>query len=80
MAKAQSDKNVVSQLLESGKSDEEIHEHLLIRAYSRKPASREKEQIKQYVTSMSAQGIERKKILDDLLWVVVNSKEFLVNH
>ena len=80
MAKVQSDENVVSQLLESGKSDEEIHEHLLIRAYGRKPASREKEQMKQYVTSMSAQGIERKKILDDLLWVVVNSKEFLVNH
>ena len=80
MDKLQSDENVVSKLLESGKSDEEINQHLLIRAYSRKPISREKEQMKQYVATMSAHGIERKKIHDDLLWVVVNSKEFLVNH
>ena len=80
MDKVQSDENVVGKLLKSGKSDEEIHEQLFIRAYSRKPISREKEQMKQYVATMSAHGIERKKTLNDLLWVVVNSKEFLVNH
>ena len=80
MDKVQSDQNVVARLLESGKSDREIYDHIFMSAYSRKAADREWDLASNYLASMGSQGVERKQILDDLLWTVINSQEFLVNH
>ena len=80
MDKVQSDENVVARLLESGKSDREIYDHVFMSAYSRKATVREWDLASNYVASMGSQGVERKQILDDLLWTVINSQEFLVNH
>jgi len=71
---------VVAKLLESGKSDREIYDHVFMSAYSRKATDREWNLASNYVASMGSQGVERKQILDDLLWTVINSQEFLVNH
>ena len=80
MEKVQSDENVVARLLESGKSDREIYDHIFMSAYSRRATDREWNLASNYVASMGSQGVERKQILDDLLWTVINSQEFLVNH
>ena len=80
MDKVQSDENVVAKLLESGKSDREIYDHIFMSAYSRQATDREWNLASNYVASMGSQGVERKQILDDLLWTVINSQEFLVNH
>ena len=80
MDKVRSDENVVARLLESGKSDREIYDHIFMSAYSRQATDREWSLASSYVASMGSQGVERKQILDDLLWTVINSQEFLVNH
>ena len=80
MDKVQSDENVVAKLLESGKSDREIYDYIFMSAYSRRATDREWNLASNYVASMGSQGVERKQILDDLLWTVINSQEFLVNH
>ena len=80
MDKVQSDENMVAKLLESGKSDREIYDHVFMSAYSRRATDREWNLASNYLASMDSQGVEQKQILDDLLWTVINSQEFLVNH
>ena len=80
MKKVQSDQNVVSKLLESGKSNREICDHIFTSAYGRQATVQEWELVSQFSARMEPQGLSRKQLLDDLLWTVVNSEEFLVNH
>lgn len=80
MRRVQSDRNVVSQMLESGKGDREIRNHLFVSAYGREPTMQEMELLSQYVADMKSQGLSSKQVLNDLLWIVINSEEFMVNH
>ena len=45
-------------------------------AYSRRATDHEWDLASNYLASMDSQGVERKQILDDLLWTVINSQEF----
>jgi hypothetical protein len=56
--------------------DEEILEDVFLAAYSRYPTKAETQRF----FHLDAEAKDRKLILSDLMWVVLNSKEFLFNH
>ncbi len=66
--------NRIGKLIERGKSNEEIIETFYLAALSRYPTAREKEKLVAFV----AKGKDRRSALEDVVWGLVNSKEFLL--
>jgi hypothetical protein len=67
-------KTVLADLLEKGKSDEEIVAALYERVLAREPSARERETCLRYVRKVG----DRREALEDVLWTLVNSTEFLM--
>jgi hypothetical protein len=74
--KISTDKGIVAQLLGAKKSNEEVVEALYIRGFARRPTPSELKD----ASAMIAAAANRKSAVEDLLWLVLNSKEFLFNH
>ncbi len=74
--KIHSDRGVVARLLREGRTDQEIIEHFYRAALSRYPTAEESAQARASLKKASA----RRAGLEDILWALVNSKEFLYNH
>lgn len=70
--------NRVDQLLASGKSDGEIIDEVFLAALSRFPTAQEKERLLPLL--MPTEEAPRRVLLEDLIWGVVSSREFLFNH
>jgi hypothetical protein len=68
---------VLDPLLKAGKGPAEILESLYLRTLSRKPRPEEVERLTAYVRK--ADG-EPRKAYADILWCLINSSEFTVNH
>ena len=73
--------------LKLGLSDARILEHLFLSAYSRYPREEEKQTLaeelrksRQTGGSAEAQRDARQKALEDMMWAVLTSKEFLFNY
>jgi hypothetical protein len=73
--------------LKLGLSDARILEHLFLSAYSRYPREDEKQTLveelrkaRQVGGSPEAQRDARQKALEDMMWAVLTSKEFLFNY
>lgn len=66
----------LAQLLKSGKKDPEIIEELFLRAFARRPTAAELESVQKSI----AQAPSRDEGVQDLLWALINSKEFMFNH
>jgi hypothetical protein len=66
----------VGQLINEKKSDEEIARELFLWAFSRMPRADELQSVLDYVRTAR----ERKPALEDVLWSLLSSKEFLFNH
>jgi hypothetical protein len=66
--------NRLGKLLEAGKSDAEIVEVLYLTALCRAPTAKEREG----ALGLVRKAPERRAGLEDLLWALVNSKEFLL--
>lgn len=66
----------VGQLIKDGQSDDAIARELFLWAFSRLPRPDELEAVLGYVRSAPA----RKPALEDVLWSLLSSKEFLFNH
>ncbi len=64
-------------LAESG-SDEKLIEDLFLTALSRLPKQKECEEIIQIMAATPA--VERRIVLEDVVWGIVSSREFLFNH
>jgi hypothetical protein len=75
-SKIRDDRGVISRLLREGRTDREIIEHFYLAALSRYPAGDE------MAAGLSGlnQSSTRRAGLEDVLWAVLNSKEFLYNH
>jgi hypothetical protein len=69
-------KGRIAQLIAAGKADDEITAELYLRALSRPPTEAELVAAREFLTLSS----NRQEIFEDLLWAVVNSKEFLFVH
>lgn len=68
--------DVVSKLLEEGKKPEQIVEELYIRCLTRKPTDEELASLKEILASEK----DKQKVLQDVFWALLNSREFLFNH
>jgi hypothetical protein len=66
----------LARLLKAKKTDAEIIEELYLTAYARPPSKAEMEKTVAYVGRQT----DRQKALEDVLWVILNSKEFMFNH
>jgi hypothetical protein len=67
-------KTVLAELLAGGKSDEEIIAALYERVLARRPTAEERGTCLKYVRKVG----DRKEALEDVIWALVNSTEFLL--
>jgi hypothetical protein len=75
-AKLRSSRGVVARLLEAGRSDSEIIEHFYLAALSRPPTDEERRVAEEGIR----RGANRRAGVEDVLWALLDSKEFLYNH
>lgn len=66
----------VSQLLKSGKPDLEIIDELFLRALARRPTAKELLDTQKIVSTSPS----REEGMQDVLWALINTKEFMFNH
>jgi hypothetical protein len=66
----------LAKLIKAGKTTPEIVEELYLTAYSRRPTAAELEKTVAYVGRQQ----DRQKALEDVLWVILSSKELMFNH
>ena len=66
----------VQQLLRSSKPEPELIEELYLAALSRKPSAQEREEAASLIRSSKT----RDEGAQDLMWALLNSREFLFNH
>lgn len=75
----------VARLLDLGFSDNRIIEYLTMAAFGRMPTDDERTRLTALITDERAKAKGearevRKQALEDLLWAMLTSKEFLFNH
>jgi hypothetical protein len=75
--KLRDDAGRIKQLLDAGKSDEEIIRELYLSAVSREPTS---DELAAALGHVSAASENRRWALEDIGWAVLNTKEFLFQH
>jgi hypothetical protein len=68
---------VVERLVAAGKKDEEIITELFLRVFGRMPAAVEAKSI---TAAIAADPSNRRIVLEDAFWALMNSKEFYFNH
>lgn len=78
-SKVRAKDNVLTGLLASRDSDEEILSDLYVRSYARSPSEEESAAMQQYVASEVQAGRGRRRALENILWAILNSKEFQLN-
>jgi len=66
----------LARLMKEKKPAAAVIEELYLRAFSRRPTDAELKRTMDYVAGQT----DMKKALEDVLWVIVNSKEFMFNH
>jgi hypothetical protein len=76
-AKLASPKGRVAQYLAAKKPPEEILSDVYLHAYSREPREEEKESA---LAHLSKPESDRKAVIEDLVWALVNTAEFVFNH
>lgn len=72
-----SGKGWVTQLDQSGKPEEEVIQELYLAAFSRPPRPDELQIARKLFTR---EKMTRKQAIEDLLWALMNSAEFILNH
>ena len=78
-ARMSADGFVLDELLAKGLGDRDIVETLYLRALCRRPDSGERKALERYLASEAAAGRSRRQGLANLLWALLNSKEFQMN-
>lgn len=72
-----SDKGAVTRLEKSKLTEEEIIDELYLSIYNRYPRAEERQAAR---TAFAGEKAGRRKGIEDLLWVLMNSPEFIFNH
>jgi hypothetical protein len=75
--KVTSDSSLPATLASSDRTPEQIIEELFVAAWSRFPTEAEKKTALDYLT---AAGDRKRKALEDLLWAMLNTPEFIFKH
>jgi Protein of unknown function (DUF1553)/Protein of unknown function (DUF1549) len=74
--KLRDDNGRMAQLAKSGKTPEEVTRELYLVALGREPVASERDAAVKHLTSAK----DRRQAIEDLGWVLINSKEFLFRH
>ncbi len=67
---------VIEELVKSGKNNGDVVEDLFLRTFSRRPLPAELQE----AVAQIEKAADRRMALEDVLWTLLNSKEFLFNH
>ncbi len=78
--KLKSADNIIGAGLTAGSSDLEIVEEVYQKAYTRPPNKKERITLMEFIASELGAGRGRRRALENILWAVLNSKEFLLNY
>ncbi|MFN0198489.1 MAG: DUF1549 domain-containing protein, partial [Planctomycetaceae bacterium] len=70
--------NLIGTRLQEGKTWQDIMTEMYVMAFSRKPTEKEFAAINEILTGTDP--AEQQKILEDIFWAVLNSREFVFNH
>ena len=76
-AKIRSRRGSARRLSESKKSPSEIVEELFLLTLSRRPRDQERELL---LGAFREEGVDRRTAIEDVLWALLNTKEFIYNH
>jgi hypothetical protein len=71
---------VITRWIESGLSNPEIVDKAYVRALSRMPTDQERARMLKELTDAASAGVPRREALEDLLWTLMSSTEFLFSH
>lgn len=77
--KIDSPKNVLAGLLENTIDDRAVLEALYRRAYSRAPTEKEWHAAENFIGAEKEAGRSRRRAFENVLWAILNSKEFQLN-
>jgi hypothetical protein len=77
--KVRLEKNVLADLLASGRPDADVVADLYVRAFSRPPSRQEAEGVQEYIAKETEAGRDRRRTFENILWAILNSKEFQLN-
>ncbi|MCX6597584.1 MAG: DUF1553 domain-containing protein [Acidobacteria bacterium] len=77
--KVESPKNVLATLLEQTLDDRTVADQLYLRALARAPSSGEWGNIEAFLASEKQAGRSRRRAFENLLWAVLNTREFQIN-
>jgi hypothetical protein len=66
--------NRVGEMLKAGKSNAEMIETLYLTAFSRRPTTEESAKL----TAVIGKAKDRREAIEDVVWGIVNAKEFLL--
>ena len=68
----------IARMVKAGKSDADIIEELYLSSLSRYPSKEEQMRALSYVAA--AASAERRQALEDVLWSLINTREFMFSH
>jgi len=74
--KIRSDRGNLARMIAEGKSDDEIVEHFYLASLTRQPTPAEKDMCQTAITKASS----RRAGLENVVWALLDSNEFLYNH
>ncbi len=74
-----SPKNVLAGLLEKTLDDRAVLDALYRRAYSRAPTEKEWRAAENFIGAEKEAGRSRRRAFENVLWAILNSKEFQLN-
>ncbi len=78
--KVEADGNILSEFLAQNLRDEQVVAGIYERAYARPPTVAELGRITDFLAREHSAGRDRRRAFENVLWAVVNSKEFQLNH
>jgi Protein of unknown function (DUF1553)/Protein of unknown function (DUF1549) len=70
----------IAKLLKDKKTDKEIIDELYLGALSRFPTAEEQTTLLKFLEPFAAKPPERQQAMEDILWTVLNAKEFIFTH
>jgi len=70
----------IAKLLKDKKTDKEIVDELYLSALSRFPTAEEQATLLKFLEPFAAKQPERQQAMEDVLWTVLNAKEFMFTH
>ena len=77
--KVEAKQNILTELLDQGLDDQTIVSRVFERAYAREPTAGQWDSISKFIADEQAAGRARRRALENMLWAVLNSKEFQLN-